>query len=130
MRVSELTNLKLVNVDLGSDLIKITRKGNKEQYLREKAEIQQQLIHAPAEDSSGGLERLAAFLANVAQAWEEANQEQRNKLARCLFQEVWVKDKQVIAVRPQPELAPFFKLNYEETVNKILNNRPRGDLNP
>ena len=33
LRVSELTNLKLVNVDLGRSQIKITRKGNKEQYL-------------------------------------------------------------------------------------------------
>jgi len=33
LRVSELTNLKLVNADLGRSQIKITRKGNKEQYL-------------------------------------------------------------------------------------------------
>ncbi len=33
LRVSELTNLKLVNVNLERGLIKITRKGNKEQYL-------------------------------------------------------------------------------------------------
>jgi len=31
--VSELTKLKLVNVDLGRNQIKITRKGNKEQHL-------------------------------------------------------------------------------------------------
>jgi len=33
LRVSELTNLKLVNVDLERDQVKITRKGNKEQYI-------------------------------------------------------------------------------------------------
>ena len=33
LRVSELTNLKLVNVDLDSGQVKITRKGNKEQHL-------------------------------------------------------------------------------------------------
>ena len=33
LRVSELTKLKLVNVDLDRGQIKITRKGNKEQYL-------------------------------------------------------------------------------------------------
>jgi len=33
LRVSELTTLKLINVDLDRDQIKITRKGNKEQYL-------------------------------------------------------------------------------------------------
>ena len=33
LRVSELTTLKLINVDLDRDQIKVTRKGNKEQYL-------------------------------------------------------------------------------------------------
>jgi len=33
LRVSELTNLKLVNVDLDRGQVKITRKGNKEQHL-------------------------------------------------------------------------------------------------
>jgi len=33
LRVSELTTLKLINVDFDRDQIKITRKGNKEQYL-------------------------------------------------------------------------------------------------
>ena len=33
LRVSELTNLELVNVDLDWGQIKITKKGNKEQYL-------------------------------------------------------------------------------------------------
>jgi len=33
LRVSELTKLELANVDLGMNQIKITRKGNKEQYL-------------------------------------------------------------------------------------------------
>jgi len=33
LRVSELTNLKLTNVDLHGQQMKITRKGNKEQYL-------------------------------------------------------------------------------------------------
>ena len=33
LRVSELVNLKLAHVDLKAQLIKITRKGNKEQYL-------------------------------------------------------------------------------------------------
>jgi len=33
VRVSELANLELPNVDLERNQIKITRKGNKEQYL-------------------------------------------------------------------------------------------------
>lgn len=103
----------------------------KEEYLKEKERIQQEIgMYVPFENPAKDLERLAGFLTSITKAREEANQEHRNKLARCLFQEVWVKDKQVAAVKPQPELALFFKLNYEEFVNKSLKTRPRGDLNP
>ncbi|MCK4354444.1 MAG: recombinase family protein, partial [Dehalococcoidia bacterium] len=64
------------------------------------------------------LGKLAKFLSSVAKAWKEANQEQRNKLARTLFQEIWIKDKQVVALKPQPEFEPFFRLNYEGFVKK------------
>lgn len=84
----------------------------------------------PIEDRGKELDKWAKFLANVVDAWDEATQEPKNKLARCLFQEIWLKDKQVVAVKPQPELEPFFKLNYDEFVNKILKMRPRRDLNP
>jgi len=53
LRVSELTNLKLANVDLERNQIKITRKGNKEQYL-----------HLNGETASA----LADYLANHPQA--------------------------------------------------------------
>jgi len=44
LRVSELTNLKLVNVDLERNQIKITRKGNKEQYLHLNGETVNALV--------------------------------------------------------------------------------------
>jgi len=66
--------------------------------------------HQPAEH----LEKMARFLADVPSTWIAATQEQRNKLALCLFKEVWLKDKKVIAVKPIPELEPFFRLNYED----------------
>ncbi len=40
--------------------------------------------------------------------------EKRNKLAGCLFEVVWIKDKKVITVTPRPEFKPFFQLSYEE----------------
>ncbi len=104
---------------------------SREDYLKEKEDIQKELkAFAPAESQAKNLDRLAGFLANVAHAWEEATGEHRNKLARSLFQEIWIKDKQVVAVKPQPELEPFFQLNYEEFVTKVLKIRPRGDSNP
>ncbi len=45
LRVSELTNLKLVNVDLEGRRIKITRKGNKEQYLHLNGETTKALVN-------------------------------------------------------------------------------------
>jgi len=49
-----------------------------------------------------------------------ATQEQRNKLARTLFEQVLVKDKIAVAVKPRPELEPFFKLNYEVYLKKYI----------
>jgi hypothetical protein len=60
------------------------------------------------------LEKMARFLEDVPAAWAEATPEQRNKLARCLFDQVWLKDKKVVAVKPASDLEPFFQLNYED----------------
>lgn len=73
------------------------------------------------------LEKMARFLADVPAAWAAATPEQRNKLARCLFEQVWLKDKQVIAVKPLPELEPFFRLNYEEFLKQ---NQNIDDISP
>jgi hypothetical protein len=73
---------------------------------------------------------MARFLADVPAAWAEATPEQRNKLARCLFDQVWLKDKKVIAVKPASDLEPFFQLNYadfckrdQELGSKIIDDR-------
>jgi DNA invertase Pin-like site-specific DNA recombinase len=96
-----------------------------EQYITEKENALKELDRlTPPEVKSRALERLAEFLKNIPKAWREANQEQRNKLARQLFDEVWVKDKQVIAVKPRPELKPFFQLSYEEWLKKFESYNP------
>ncbi|MFC2024401.1 hypothetical protein ACFLTJ_02330 [Chloroflexota bacterium] len=107
----------------------------RERYLAEREVIHKELwTLAPIEEHGKNLSELAQFLTNVAYAWDVATQEQRNKLARCLFQEVWMKDKEVIAVKPQAELKPFFDLNHEAMKNRLSQNfgkwRPRGDSNP
>ncbi len=72
------------------------------------------------------LEKLATFLKDIAQAWDQASQEQRNRLAKCLLETVWIKDKKVVAVTPQPEFEPFFDLQYDRKSNYKLVVRPRG----
>ena len=82
---------------------------SKEEYWADYGTIQGQLQSlAPAKDQSKSLEKLALFLKNISEAWKQADQQQRNRQARQLFDIVWIKDKQIVAVRPQPELEPFF----------------------
>src|SRR5207253_1137888 len=59
-------------------------------------------------DVAGLLVQTAAFLRDLPAAWEAASQEQRNALARLVFQAVKITDDQVTAVLPQPDFAPFF----------------------
>jgi len=100
-------------------------------YCREKDQIEGQLTKlTPFKTTAEPLKGLAEFLANITIAWDKASNEQRNKLARCLFQEVWVKDKEVVAVKPQPEFEPFFRLNWEEfsKVMKFRGQAPPGSV--
>ena len=87
----------------------------KAEYETKRDKILDQLsnLNVPRQ-SEEHLEKMAQFLADVPAAWMAATQEQRNKLALCLFSEVWLKDKNVIAVKPLPQLEPFFHLNYED----------------
>lgn len=106
---------------------------SREDYQREKEETVSQLTKLiPFNVSTELLKKFAEFLANVTIAWDQANNEQRNKIARCLFQEVWIKDKEVVAVKPQPEFEPFFKLNWEEfsKVMKFRSQSPSGSPIP
>ncbi len=59
------------------------------------------------------LERFANVLKSVKAGWTEASQAQRNRLARVLFEEVKVQDKQVLAIKPVPEVEAFFRVSYE-----------------
>lgn len=86
-----------------------------DEYIREHQEMESQIRRfAPVEGREGELKRLAGYLANVADAWRIAGQEQRNKITRVLFEEIKLDNGgKVIAVKPKPELEPFFRLSYE-----------------
>ena len=72
---------------------------------------------------------MAEFLLDVASAWGEATQKHRNKLAKALFESVWVNDQSVLGVTPKAELKPFFDLQYSGLSNDVLQWRPRPDSN-
>lgn len=89
----------------------------KAEYMARRSDISRRLDALPASGQTEAdvLATLAEFLADVPAAWAAATQEQRNKLARTLFDEVWLQDKEVVAVKPRRELDPFFRINYEES---------------
>jgi len=90
-------------------------------YETRKIDIVKQLdALTPTLGKTDHLDKLAQLLSDVPAAWEMATQEQRNKLARTVFDQVWVKDNVVVAVKPRPELEPFFRLNYEEFLEQII----------
>ncbi len=90
-------------------------------YETRKIDIVKQLdALTPTLGKTDHLDKLAQLLSDVPAAWEMATQEQRNKLARTVFDQVWVKDNVVVAVKPRPELEPFFRLNYEEFLEHII----------
>ena len=74
---------------------------------------------ASPEDKGKTLDKLAHFLGNVVDAWKEASQEQRNKLAGTLFEQVWIEHNRVVGIKPRPELEPFFLISYEDWMKKI-----------
>ena len=103
----------------------------KAEYQRETDEILEelQMLETSPADDAAAMDKLAQFLNDVSSAWREADQERRNKLARVLFDGVWIKDQSVLGVTPRPELKPFFDLQYAGLSNGVLQWRPRPDWN-
>ena len=60
------------------------------------------------DDEAGRI--LADYLRNLGARWQAATPEERNRMARHLFAEVWVVNKTAVAVTPRPEFRPFLEL--------------------
>jgi site-specific DNA recombinase len=56
------------------------------------------------------LGRLQHYLVNAGAAWHDADAEQRNRLARALFDAVMVRNQHVVGIRPRQEFQPYFAL--------------------
>ena len=85
-----------------------------EEYCSQRDAVKRELSELPVENQdSVTLERLADYLGSVKQGWQEADQAQRNRLARVLFEEVKVQDRQVVAIKPVKEMEAFFQVSYE-----------------
>jgi DNA invertase Pin-like site-specific DNA recombinase len=81
----------------------------REAYLVERERLQDRL-HGLRDTSewATALAQAAGFLRDLPAAWEAATPEQRNDLARLIFQSIEVRDDRIVAVVPQFDFAPFF----------------------
>ena len=112
------------------DLYQLGHKSRQE-YLADHAAIMRKLeaLPEPRVDEEE-LEKLAAFLEDIALAWEEATQEQRNRLTSQLFEVLWIETKQLVAVTPRPEFKPFFDLEYRGMPQAVVHIGHRRGAKP
>ncbi len=81
----------------------------REAYRAEREQLEAELARLRGTtDRAAVLATAAAFLRDLPAAWDAANPEQRNALARLVFISVEITDDRVVAVVPQPDFAPFF----------------------
>ena len=87
----------------------------REEYLRGRDQILAELAQLkPAEDKKFDLDQAAQLLGEFCRAWSQANLEQKRKIARLIFEEIWVENKQVVAIKPRPVFQQFFALDFSE----------------
>lgn len=81
------------------------------EYQQRKETLTLELAAMPAEGESPArlAEHLADYLADMADLWGKSTVEERNRIARLLFAEAVVENRTVVAVKPRPELLPFFR---------------------
>ena len=81
-------------------------------YRRLRVETEARLAEIPPDDvvtPKRVSKRLAALLANMAETWKVATPVERNAIARELFFDVVIDNRAVVAVKPRPEMAPYFQ---------------------
>ena len=97
-------------------------------YRRQRAEIAESLAAIPVDDGPSTEavgQRLAQMLADLAQAWTLATPVERNAIAREMFSDVLIENRTAVAVKPRPELAPFFESLACQPDSEITSERKR-----
>ena len=96
------------------------------EYRRQRAAIAEGLAAIPVDDlppTAAVGKRLAQMLADLSEAWTLATPAERNAIARELFADGVIKNRTAVAVKPRPELAPFF-------ASTVTSERKRRGSNP
>ena len=102
------------------------------EYRTRKAALIAELAALPSSDTpaSGVGQRLAAYLADIALAWQVATPEERNELARQMFNSVKIENRTAVEITPRPDLVPFFAALAAESSNVMTYGRKRRGSNP
>jgi site-specific DNA recombinase len=103
------------------------------EYRRQREDIAESFAAIPLDElpaTEAVAQRLAQMLADLAEAWAVANPTERNTIARELFADVIIANRTAVAVKPRPELAPFFASLDCQEVEPITQGRKRRDSNP
>jgi len=80
-------------------------------YLKQRDKIQRELRELqPTFTQHARLEQLREFLSSLPLAWRHATAEERNRLARAIYDDVYVDGHRLVSVRPRDEVSPFFRL--------------------
>ena len=90
----------------------------KGEYEARRTELRAELARMVDPEAHGRpemLDRLRRYVENAGAAWDDADDAQRNRLVRALFESVLVKDRHLVAVQPRPELQPYLVLAEAET---------------
>ncbi len=78
------------------------------QYVMRRQALEEELQRT-APPTNPDLDRAQALLENFARFGDtEPNPTERHKLIRTLFAQIWAKDRQIVAVKPNPAFAPYF----------------------
>lgn len=97
-----LQRLREVYLDEGMD---------RAEYQRRRTILFKEREALPAESSSNEevAREIAKYLANLPTAWRHATPDEKNRIARQLFAQALIDNKMVVAVKPRPEMLPFFE---------------------
>lgn len=83
-------------------------------YQAQREQLRHELAALPpaTNDRRGMIERLANYLQNIGVAWADATPDQRNRLAKTLFDDVRVEDGKIKGITPTPEFTPLLVLSH------------------
>jgi hypothetical protein len=82
-----------------------------EDYRRQSVAVAAALAELPPDDQVTPkriARRLAAMLADLAGTWDLATPAERNAIARELFYDVVIENRAITAVKPKPDMLPYF----------------------